>query len=335
LVTSLALAASDVGATSLVIGPVVGAVATTVGYWFSARWWPRHRPDSQSLRELWRFSGGLTGFNMVNYWSRNADNLLLGKYASAAALGYYGKAYSLMMLPLNEVSNVISRVMFPALVEVRDDPERFRRAWLTTVRVALLLSMPFSVGVTVTAPALVLTLFGPQWMGMTHVLALLAASIPPQIVGRTLGPVFQAKGRTVLQFRLSLISTTATVAAIAIGLNWGIEGVALALLLKSWTVTAIPLTRVLRLVGTSVRPVSAAILRPMAAGALLTAGALPPRLLIPSAESQLATLVLQSVLGTLSYLVGVWMFERNLIRRLCLTLLSRRRRRSSPECRSA
>ena len=250
LVTSLALATAGVGAYSLVIGPVVGAIVTTFGYWFSARWWPRHPPDRRSLRELWRFSGGLTAFNLVNYWSRNADNLLIGKFASAAALGYYGKAYSLMMLPLNEVSNVISRVMFPALVEVRDNPERFRRAWLKTVRLALLLSMPFSVGVTVTAPALVLTLFGPQWVGMTTVLALLAASIPPQILGRTLGPVFQAKGRTGLQFRLSLISTAATVAAIAIGLNRGIEGVAFALLIKSWVMVSVPLSVAMKLTDT-------------------------------------------------------------------------------------
>jgi O-antigen/teichoic acid export membrane protein len=317
LVTSLALAAGGAGAASLVIGPVVGTVVTTAGYWYSVGWWPRHRPDRRSMRELWRFSGGLTGFNMVNYWSRNADNLLIGKYASAAALGYYGKAYSLMMLPLDEVSNVISRVMFPALVEVRDDPEQFRRAWLKTVRVALLLSIPFSVGVTVTAPVLVLTLFGPKWVGMTNVLALLAASIPPQIVGRTLGPVFQAKGKTGLQFRLSLISTAATLAAIVIGLNWGIEGVALALLVKKWIAVLMPFSFALRITQAAWQDIYSLTWQQLLASVIAAIIALIPRHTVHT-DSPAGLLLLQVAAIAVSY--GIYIFcaeRRNIASIIC------------------
>lgn len=309
--TSLVLAVRGAGAVSLVVGPLVGTVVTTVGYWSSAQWTPQQAPDRTSLRELWQFSGGLTGFNLVNYWSRNADNLLIGKYVSASALGLYGKAYSLMRLPLEEVSSVIGRVMAPALTMVGNDTERFRRVWLQSIRAALLLTMPLSVGVTVSAPTIVLVLFGPRWVGMTDVLALLAASIPPQVVGRTLGPVYQANGQTGLLFRLSLISTSATVAAIAVGLRWGIEGVALALLIKAWTETALPLSQAMRQTGTSVHHIRTTVSRPLAIGLITGVGALGSRLagtFLPLTPLHL--LGLQAVVGGSFFFASAWFLER-------------------------
>ena len=42
--------------------------------------------DRRALRELWRFSGELAGFSAVNYWSRNADNFLIGKFVGVGGL---------------------------------------------------------------------------------------------------------------------------------------------------------------------------------------------------------------------------------------------------------
>ena len=68
-----------------------------------------------------RFGGGVTGFAFLNYWARQADDLLIGRFMGEAALGLYSRAYALMLLPLTQLVPVASRVMFPVLSSSQDD----------------------------------------------------------------------------------------------------------------------------------------------------------------------------------------------------------------------
>ena len=245
---TIVLAWQGFGAYSLVLGPLLQTTLMTGVFWWRVRWLPRTFMHRRELGELWRFGAGLTGSNILNFVARNADTVLLGRFAGAADLGLYSRSYTLMMAPLNQVTGVITRVLLPAFAEMQHDLPRLRRAWLMTIRASLAIGLPASLGIAVSAPAFVETLYGARWLGMATVLALLSASVPPQLIGRNLGPVYQAMGRTGLQFKITAIATTVTVSAILIGLPWGIEGVALALLIKTWTTFWVSLLPVMRLI---------------------------------------------------------------------------------------
>ena len=45
------------------------------------------------------FGANLTGFNLVNFFARNLDNILIGKYSGAIELGFYDRAYKLLLFP--------------------------------------------------------------------------------------------------------------------------------------------------------------------------------------------------------------------------------------------
>ncbi|TGR60231.1 lipopolysaccharide biosynthesis protein, partial [bacterium M00.F.Ca.ET.194.01.1.1] len=67
---------------SLVLGPAVSAVVALVAGWLVTRWtpsWPNLKIDG----DIFRFGANLTGFNLVNFLSRNLDNILIGKYSGA------------------------------------------------------------------------------------------------------------------------------------------------------------------------------------------------------------------------------------------------------------
>ena len=198
---TIVLAWQGFGAYSLVLGPLLQTTLMTGVFWWRVRWLPRTFMHRRELGELWRFGAGLTGSNILNFVARNADTVLLGRFAGAADLGLYSRSYSLMMAPLTQVTGVITRVLLPAFAEMQHDLPRLRRAWLMTIRASLALGLPASLGIAVSAPAFVETLYGARWLGMATVLALLSASVPPQLIGRNLGPVYQAMGRTGLQFK--------------------------------------------------------------------------------------------------------------------------------------
>jgi len=65
------------------------------------------------LRSISGFGLNLSGSNTVNYFARNADNLLVGKYLGAVALGFYGLAYNIMLFPLQAVGQTLGVFCFP------------------------------------------------------------------------------------------------------------------------------------------------------------------------------------------------------------------------------
>ena len=73
----------------------------------------RLRPGRKALGKVFSFSAYQFSFQLINYFSRNLDKLLMGRYMSLSQLGYYDKSYRLMMLPLQNIAYVISPVMHP------------------------------------------------------------------------------------------------------------------------------------------------------------------------------------------------------------------------------
>ncbi|SDY79668.1 Membrane protein involved in the export of O-antigen and teichoic acid [Modestobacter sp. DSM 44400] len=237
--TVVVAAIAGAGPFALVLGPLTYTIVRTLLSWAVVRWLPRARPDRASVRELWAFTRGITGFNILIFWSRNADNLLLAGVASQAALGNYSRAYNLMKLPVGQIQVVMNRVLFPALTRLRDDRPRLARAWLRALSVSGLAAAPIAIGMAVAAPAMVEVLFGRRWLGMVTVLELLAVSALPQTLTATVGGLLRATGATDSLFRLGLVVSGLRLAAMVAGLPWGTVGVATALMIVFYAETLI------------------------------------------------------------------------------------------------
>lgn len=310
-----AFALAGLGATSLVLAFLVRTALLSVLLWVSVRWVPRERPARAEVADLWRFSRGIVGFNAVNYWARNLDTLALGKFAPAAAVGEYTRAFSLTTVPLQQMSMVLGRVLYPALARLRDDPHRMGRAWVRGVGLAATVTLPATVTIAVTAPALVPVLFGPGWDGMVPMLVLLALGTVPQVTAVATGALFRSAGATDLLFRTGMLQTALSVIAILAGLPWGAVGVAAALLVRSWLglpLLLLPLRRIVGLpLGELLGPTTA-LGWPVAglAAAELIAGALV------HGRSPWLVLAAQLAAGAAVYGAVVWRTDRGTVRKV-------------------
>ena len=141
------------------------------------------------------FSGHLTGFNILGYWARNADNLLLGRFAGTTALGLYNRAYSLMLLPLAQVGGVLGRVLLPLFSSMQHDHARLRQAMVRLAGTTSLLVFPVLLGLAAVAHNFVLVAFGPAWSGAIPLIAILAIGGMPQVFGILSAQVCQAVGQ--------------------------------------------------------------------------------------------------------------------------------------------
>ena len=327
-------AAVGLGASSLVLGPLLGTILLSAGLWASVPWRPSGRPGRTELMQLWRFSRGLVAFNSVNYWSRNLDTLLLGRVVSSAELGEYNRAFNLMMVPVQQMSWVLARVLFPSLSRLRDEPRRLASAWLRGLEAAAALSMPVTISFAAAAPALIAVLYGPRWTGTVPILELLALSAVPQILAASTGAVYRALGLTDLLFRVGMGSTAIGMIAIIGGLHWGTHGVAAGLLIAAFValpIVVLPLFRRLEIGVAELRRPAIGVLVPAVA---LGGGELAIRFAVAGKVPAIVELLLQLAVGTALYLLTLWRLRSPAlaILRTQLSLLRARvRRRGAPD----
>ncbi len=231
--TLIAAALRGYGAWSFVYSALVSSGIGTVLLWAGSSWRPRLIFDWKEMRSIAGFSSNLTGYNLVNYFSRNADNILVGRYLGAAQLGYYTVAYNAMLYPVMGVTHVLGRVLFPAFSQMQEQGERFRQAYLKSTGIIALITLPITVEILVNAREIVEIVLGPKWFPVVRLLQILAPVGMLQTLSATTGSVFFAKGRTDWLFRWEIFSTLCFVSAFASGLRWGLNGVAASYLLMN------------------------------------------------------------------------------------------------------
>lgn len=253
--TTLTAALLGAGPYSLVAGPLVSSLLVSVFSVTVVRWRPRHFISIAALRQLWKFSGGLLGFNIVNYWGRNADNLVVGRFLGASPLGFYSKAYNLMLLPIQQVTGALARVMFPALSAIQNDPPRVRSAYLRTLNVINAATVPCLLGLAATADSVIPLLWGPRWTATVPILQILCLAGIPQCLTASLGWIYQSQGQTGLMFRMGLVGALVGVTAIVVGLHWGVVGVAWGVLFRYWVMMPWGIHNAGRVIGLKARTV--------------------------------------------------------------------------------
>jgi PST family polysaccharide transporter len=219
---------------ALVGGSLTTALFTVGLTFFFCPWVPSRMQKGTGVRNMLKFGGHLTGFNFINYFSRNLDNILIGKFIGADSLGLYGKAYQIVYLPLTNIRNPINAVAFPVLSKLQNDPERFRRYYGKIVFMLAFCSMPAMAFCIMFPEELIRLIFGEQWLGMKAVFRLLAIAGYTQAVTGTRGMLLLACGRSGLYFKLGAVGALLAVTGFGIGIFWGITGVAASFVVVSY-----------------------------------------------------------------------------------------------------
>jgi PST family polysaccharide transporter len=208
--------------------------------WSACRWRPGLPVRNSGVRSMLAFGGRLTGFSVVNYFARNLDNMLIGRFWGAAQLGLYARAYQLLLLPIDQINTPITSVAVPALSRLKDEPERYRSAYLRLLEKVALLTMPLMAFMIASSEQLIRIVLGEKWLGVSRIFALLGIAGLVQPIANTTGWLFVTQGRTAEMFKWGLIGSTIIMFAIIGGLSWGAVGVAASYSLTI-TIVVVPL----------------------------------------------------------------------------------------------
>lgn len=174
-----------------------------------------------SFRGLFKFGSNVAGDATINYWARNADNLLIGKMLGDGALGIYTKAYALMMLPIRNISGVISRIMFPSFSILQDDIPQIRIIYLKAIRLIAFITFPMMTGLAILAEPFVLVAFGKDWVEMIPIISLLSILGAVQSILTLNGAIYNSLGKSYIAFRITIIMSVIYVTSFVVGIILG------------------------------------------------------------------------------------------------------------------
>jgi PST family polysaccharide transporter len=254
---------------ALFLGTLIGISLGSAVAWRSERWRPSlRRLDLAATRPLLSMGADITGFNLLNFISRNLDNLLIARWWGAGQLGLYDRSYRLMLFPLQALNQPLGKVMLPALSRTLGQPAAFRSMYLLAVRALVLAIVPGAIALSVCSTDVIVLLLGEQWRGAGPIFAWLGLTAAIQPISNSTGWLFISSGRTRAMVRWGVISATMTVASFLIGLPWGAVGVAAA-----YTVSEILRIPLLYRMSTRDTPVSARDLYGVFLPSMLGAGA--------------------------------------------------------------
>ncbi|PBJ13875.1 MOP flippase family protein [Flavobacterium sp. ACN6] len=214
------------GVWALIIQTLVSTILEVVISFRMIKWRPRMQFSWPLIKPFLKFSMPLLGENTINYWVRNIDNLLIGKMLGDQVLGYYSRAYNLMLLPVRQISGAITRVMFPSLSIIKNDKQKVWESYSKIISITAFFTFPLMGMLYLFGDEIILLLYGEKWIGTIPILKNLCFLGAIQSIGVYCGSIFSSQGQTYLQFRVGLITKPVMILGIVIGLYYnGIMGV--------------------------------------------------------------------------------------------------------------
>lgn len=200
----------------------------SIGSWFACNWRPGLPTKNSGVRSMLVFGGNITGFTIVNYFARNLDNILIGKFCGSSMLGLYSKAYQIVMLPIANIRGPLYRVAMPALSQLKDNPDKYKNYYLKMLSLISFISLPVITFLFLFSEEIIMILFGSKWLEMNLIFKILAVSSLLQPVAGTRGLILISLGKTQRYLIWGITNSILTVIAFLIGIQWGTEGVAYA-----------------------------------------------------------------------------------------------------------
>lgn len=180
------------GVYALVLQAVLSSIFIFIVNYSQNRLKPSFKNISKSFCKVKSFSIYQFLFNIINYFTRNLDKLVVGKYLGTAMLGYYEKSYRLMMLPLQNLTDVVNPVMLPIFSQKDVSLDKIKEGYLKVIKAMAYVSFPLSAFLYFDARELILLFFGSNWELSIVPFKILALSVSIQVLNSTTGAIFQA-----------------------------------------------------------------------------------------------------------------------------------------------
>lgn len=219
LLVAIVMANMNFGVYSLVFQSVTGTFLSSFLFWFFSPWKPKFKIKPKEIKSIFNFSYQLSFFNFINYFARNLDSFLIGKYMSTTVLGSYNLAYRIMLFPLTSITFITNRSLFPILSQKKHNYKEIECIYLNTIYIIWLITLPITISLASLNEMFIQVIFGDNWKLSAEILFWLAPTAVIQSVLSTTGTIFMSQARTGILSLLGIQGVILTGVAFISGIN--------------------------------------------------------------------------------------------------------------------
>lgn len=306
------LLAADFGILSAVYSAVAREAVLLLGLALTSRWYPGVRISRSALGLILSFGLNLTGSRCINYLNSNLARILIFPALGKEALGYYGFAYRLTLMPLVRISTIITRVFFPTFSAIQKDDALLRRAYMKATQAVALAYWPALAVVIVFAPQIADVIL-EESAPVLWPLRLLALATLVKAVGASVGSIFLAKGRANWALYWSIFSVIVLVPSLYLGIKyWGLIGACTVIAATGAVFLVLSQHLANHLIQLPWRTYTAALGRPLALAVWVGVTCWIGQPFLPQAP--LAAAILAAVMAMATALIGLRLLAWGLVR---------------------
>jgi O-antigen/teichoic acid export membrane protein len=283
--------------------------------WWVSGWRPGFKISGKHFKDLFAFGINVTGFNLLNFFNRRSDNLLIGFYLGSVALGYYNIAYRLLQIMTQLLTNITAQVAVPAFARLQREPERVRQAFYKVTQLTSLVSFPCFLMVAVLAPQIVPILFGTEWMPSIPVMQVLSIMGILESIFFFNSSVLLGMGKANWRLWINCFNAITNVMAFTFAVQWGIVAVAAAYAIRGYTFSPIPLLAVQKAIHIKFTTYLQQFVAPLAASVLMIGAIWGTRYLLLPIANLYVVLGVCGVVGIIVYAVSLRCLAPSLVKR--------------------
>jgi PST family polysaccharide transporter len=315
-IIGLWLAILGLGVWSLVFQNLVTALIGVVVLWKVSQWRPKFRFSFTHFKELFTFGINIVGIQILNFFNRHADDLLIGYFLGPTQLGFYTVAYRLVAIMTDLLTSVTNAVAFPIFSRLQHEPERMGRAFYQVTYYTSLISFPAFIGVAVIAPELVVVVFGRQWTPSIPVMQVLAFIGILHSMAYFYSSIFMAGGKPVWSLCITLANAVSNVIAFVFAVQWGIVAVAAAYVLRGYLLSPLPIWALRRLIAIDLKTYLRQFTTPLAGSALMVSMILSIKIIMGQGLELHFRLVAYIIGGCISYLMMIRWLDTSVLQKI-------------------
>lgn len=191
-IVAIAVAFITRSAESFAYGLIASAIVEVTLSFIFFKPFPRLSFELEKIKLIIKRGWWVTLTGIFSYFADNGDNILVGKLMGTTSLGIYQAAYKISTLPISEITETVSKVVFPVYSKFSEDRERLLRAFSKVTGASSVVSFILGFLIFVFAEQLILLILGDRWMEAVPVVKVLAFYGVLRTVSGSFTPMFMS-----------------------------------------------------------------------------------------------------------------------------------------------
>jgi O-antigen/teichoic acid export membrane protein len=268
-------------------------------------YWPK--PTLSRFSEIFDFSKWLLVSHMFSTLTKRSPALVIARLAGTQTLGFYSIAVQVCSIASSELIAPVKRALFPGYAKLASDRELLKAVYVENFSVIVLLAMPISAGIGLTADSIVPLFLGTKWLAAVPLMQILAIGAALRTIHTNSNPLFYATNRPSLLFIESVVEVGVLLPVLWFAVpRWGAAGAAAGTAFSNLTVMLFDAVLVIYLLDLRWTKFVSAVWRTIVAvlvmclvvtwlkGVMTTS---------TTVKSLLANLLLSALVGAITYIV--------------------------------